>query len=110
MITRELNIGAHRRGDKVNPRVWIEAGGLTEAGWIAGAAYQQTVSTEAPQAVILKRGNADKSSRVKKVAGTPARPILDLSGAYWRKLGLDVGDRVQVTITADTIRIERESK
>ena len=66
-----LKIGTNRG----KPRAWVEGKFLTDAGWVRGVTYHQTIEKDA---LVLSAHESGK----KRVAGSVGRPVLDLNGAY----------------------------
>ena len=66
-----LKIGTNRG----KPRAWVEGKFLTDAGWVRGVTYNQTIENGA---LVLSAHESGK----KRVAGSDGRPVLDLNGGY----------------------------
>lgn len=71
MITK---IGAARRVP--HSRIWVEGARLIAAGFTHGARYDVTVVTGLTLTL--------SESGARRVAGTPSRPIIDITGALVR--------------------------
>jgi hypothetical protein len=76
MLTIERNIGRNRG----KPRLWIEGQSLIEAGLPHGARWNLEAREGGFDIVRAEGGK-------RKIAGTPARPIIDMAGASLGHLG-----------------------
>jgi hypothetical protein len=79
MITTERNIGRN----KGKPRLWIEGAALEQAGLPHGSAW---VLVSHLTGLDIARVDAEPGStldgrRVRKIAGTASRPVIDIAGA-----------------------------
>ncbi len=61
-----------------NDRVWIEGNRLLDAGIERGAEYQQRVL---PDHIVLDFAPTPDGGRIKRVAGSDKRPIIDINSA-----------------------------
>ena len=83
-------------------RVWLEGKRLESYGWVKGTEYTQINTTSA--ITLTKIGEQwPLDQRIKKVAGSVGRPVIDLVGKYIDNAG--IGEHAQITITATTIVI-----
>ncbi|QDP48897.1 MAG: hypothetical protein Unbinned7794contig1000_41 [Prokaryotic dsDNA virus sp.] len=79
-------------------RIWIEGKQLTEAGFTKGQPYTRTITQSY---IIFALSNSGKL----KVAGSPARPIIDFSAKQIE--GFPLGTQLLVTYQPNLITIER---
>ena len=98
---------AYNRG---NARVWIEGDILTANGFYHGRRFKRvmavTIGSNAP-VMSLQFANVQDSDKKKgKIAGTPARPIVDLNGKFLSEF-MDGATHYLATFKNDTITIER---
>ncbi len=89
METATRKIGRNRG----KPRLWIEGEILNRAGFSHGTEWQLLGATDG---LTLQTSEALEvvGVRVRRVAGTPARPVIDIAGA---SLG-DIGKAEHVTL------------
>jgi len=78
--------------NKGNCRVWIEGQRLIDAGWDNGDRFNKAISEGVLTLVKVEDGRH-------KVAGTPARPIIDLNGKYLNPL-LEGAPRYRATFAS----------
>jgi len=88
-------VGAARRIPR--SRIWIEGARLTLAGFSHAARYDVAWNDTG-----LALTQSPSGSR--RVAGTPERPIIDITGDRVRALGCD---RVSVSFSVNLITIEK---
>jgi len=84
--TKFLNVGENRG----KPRVWIEGNFLKDNGIIGGSKVELIITDNC----INLFSDTDKPN--KKISGSPERPIIDISGAKLTKIGLKVGDKIEI--------------
>jgi len=94
-IVNVVKVGASKRIPQ--SRIWIEGWRLTGAGFAHGTRYN-VVWNDAGATLI------PDAAGVRKVAGSPDRPIIDITGEKVRALGQD---RVIVNYYDKKIEIER---
>ena len=85
-IDAERKIGENRG----KPRLWLEGQILTDAGFAHGDAWQLWRCNGG--AWHIMKGDTVPGVRVRKIAGTAARPIIDMSGATVANMGFKSGD------------------
>lgn len=90
-----VKVGAARRIPQ--SRIWIEGRRLIDAGFAHGTRYNVEWHDTGATLTLSPAG-------ARKVAGTIDRPIIDITGASVRALGVD---RVTIVYTAQKIKIER---
>jgi len=93
-----------------NARIWIEGDILTANGFIHGRRFKRvmvaSIGSNAP-ALTLKFADVRDTDKGKgKIAGTPARPIVDLNGRYVSEF-LDGASHYMATFSDNIITIER---
>ena len=96
MTRVERNIGANRG----NPRIWLEGKFLLNEGWTRGTEYRCRFE----DGWIVYDKSLDSEGRLRKVAGTNLRPIIDTNS---KKITESFGDaeRVLVCVTYHNISI-----
>ena len=98
---------AYNRG---NARVWIEGDILTMNGFHHGRQFKRimvaTIGSNAPVMSLQFAGVKDTDKRKGKIAGTIARPIVDLNGKFLTEF-MDGATHYLATFGNDTITIER---
>ena len=90
-----VKVGASKR--ITQSRIWIEGWRLISAGFAHGTRYDVAWHSAGATLTLSPAG-------ARKVAGTPDRPIIDITGASVRALGVD---RVTIVYTLQKIKIER---
>jgi len=88
-------VGAARRIPQ--SRIWIEGARLTAAGFDHAARYEVEWNDTGLSLTLSPVGS-------RRVAGTPERPIIDITGDKVRALGCD---RVSVEFSVNSITIEK---
>jgi hypothetical protein len=90
-------------------RVWLEGKRLADYGFSHGTGYQARWSSIG---LVLEAGREDEGVRIRYVAGTASRPIIDITGAEVREQLGSVGPYVSVTYALGriTIRPTTETK
>lgn len=86
--------------NKGERRCWIEGSALLDGGAIHGTQYTKEVTADA----IILAVTAGKGRH--RIAGSSARPILDLSGKWVTKFMGDA-NKFEATISAVSITIRR---
>lgn len=98
---------AHNKG---HARVWIEGDILTANGFHHGRRFKRvmtvTIGSNAPVMSLQFANVQDSDKRKGKIAGTPARPIVDLNGKFLSEF-MDGATQYLATFKNDTITIER---
>ena len=86
--------------NKGNRRIWIEGDRLASAGFNRGTFLYRTISGS-----VLTLSTVPADGRKHRIAGTDARPILDLCGKWVTEF---MGNRSHFTVTTtdSTITIE----
>ena len=93
-----VKVGASKRIPQ--SRIWLEGWRLTSAGFAHGTRYN--VEWTATGATLTP-----DAAGARKVAGSPERPIIDITGEKVRALGVDRVIVVYYTGSAQKIKIER---
>jgi len=88
-------VGAARRIPQ--SRIWIEGARLTAAGFAHAARYDVAWNDTGLALTLSPTG-------ARRVAGTPERPIIDITGDKVRALGCD---RVSVEFSNNSITIQK---
>lgn len=75
--------------NKGKPRLWIEGSILDRAGFAHGTEWQLLGDGSDEYGITLQTSEVLEvvGVRVRRVAGTPARPIIDIAGATLGSLG-----------------------
>jgi len=98
---------AYNRG---NARIWIEGDILKANGFIHGRRFKRvmvaTIGSNAPVMSLQFADVKDTDKRKGKIAGTVARPIVDLNGNFLSEF-MDGATHYLATFKNDTITIER---
>ena len=93
-----------------NARIWIEGDILKANGFHHGRRFRRimvaTIGSNAPALTLQFADVQDTDKGKGKIAGTPARPIVDLNGRYVSEF-LDGASHYMATFADDTITIER---
>lgn len=93
-----------------NARIWIEGDILTANGFIHGRRFKRvmvaTIGSNAPKLTLQFANVRDTDKGKGKIAGTLARPIVDLNGRYVSEF-LDGASHYMATFGNNTITIER---
>lgn len=103
-VTVTRKVGSARRPTAA--RFWLEGKTLITAGWKPG----QPFAVEAVAGnLILRKGKAAarEGARVRHVAGTAERPVIDVTGELVRDTLGAPGSALSVTIERDTITASR---
>lgn len=93
------------RSNRQRPRIWIEGARLLSAGFTHHMPYVVEI---VGNCLVLKRCAKGARKGARKVAGAPARPIIDITGKSCAPF--DTGDDVQITYMAGVIMISPEGK
>lgn len=98
---------AHNKG---NARVWIEGDILNANGFHHGRRFKRvmmaTIGSNAPILSLQFADVKDSDKHKGKIAGTVARPIVDLNGKFLTEF-MDGATQYLATFKNDTITIER---
>ena len=93
-----------------NARVWIEGDILTANGFHHGRRFKRvmtvTIGSNAPVMSLQFSDVKDTDKHKGKIAGTVARPIVDLNGKFLTEF-MDGATHYLATFGNDTITIER---
>ena len=93
-----------------NARVWIEGDILKANGFIHGRQFRRvmvaTIGSNAPKLTLQFADVRDTDKGKGRIAGTPARPIVDLNGRYVTEF-MDGATHYLATFKNDIITIER---
>ena len=89
------------RSNRQRPRIWIEGARLLSAGFTHHMPYVVEI---VGNSLVLKRC----AQGARKVAGAPARPIIDITGISCAPF--DTGEAVEITYMAGVIMISPEGK
>ena len=87
--------------NKGNRRIWIEGDRLARAGFVKGDRLTRTIDGD-----TITLAPATDGGKL-RIAGTPARPIIDQCGK-WVTAFMGDAERFRVTITGKTITITPE--
>lgn len=102
------NIGRN----KGKPRLWIEGAALVESGFTHGT---QWVLVDHVMGFDIVRVSTSESKldgrRVRRIAGTADRPIVDIAGSSLASLALfgEMPDRVALVLEPGHIAVRREA-
>jgi hypothetical protein len=93
------------RSNRQRPRIWIEGARLLSAGFTRHTPYTIELVKDSLYLIRCAKG-ARKGAR--KVAGTPARPIIDITGKSCAPF--ETGDAVEILYVDGVIMISPEGK
>jgi hypothetical protein len=93
------------RSNRQRPRIWIEGARLLSAGFTHHTPYVVEI---VGNSLVLKRCAKGAPKGARKVAGAPARPIIDITGKSCAPF--ETGDAVWILYVDGLIVISPEGK
>lgn len=104
------NIGQN----KGKPRLWIEGEALSTCDFLQGDAWvlvPHAMGLDLVRVRDVKPGEVLDGRRVRKVAGTATRPIIDIAGSSLDPLALfgEMPDRVALVLESNHIAVRRSA-
>jgi hypothetical protein len=93
------------RSNRQRPRIWIEGARLLSAGFTHHMPYVVEI---VGNSLVLKRCAKGARKGARKVAGAPARPIIDITGKSCAPF--ETGDAVEILYVDGVIMISPEVK
>lgn len=95
----ELNVGSNRG----NPRIWIERPELKRFGF---SRHASTIRNIVDGKIVIEiERHVGMTGKRGKVHGKANKPLIDLSGAWLKKVGFETGARVRILITYSMLTI-----